>query len=313
MHFSSKLQHFRKVFLNFLLFTSVALAAQCAVAGAFEEGDYVGTGFEVRKDGKVLFNHTMIYKLNSSLQIKRLSNDLYEFTINAAIKQSKNSKIMKERRVDQFRVRWKSDNEGELLNQSPMHKNDLCRFEITSGSLKLDCWVEHNQVWETQYYQSKQPAIENVSNDKIGLVEIFDIFCISSRLKLSQFKAASDYALESQRFKTLEMIDEKTLNLSNPDASLGYSLIIERMPYFILFGERAETFGGPFCSVVTELGHLEVVSLIKDNFTTFNFLDQQKLGPNEISLFAGFVPNMSDVALSVQTAYEISSISLYFR
>jgi len=313
MHFSSKLQHFRKLFLNVLLFTSVALAAQCAFAGAFEEGDYVGTGFEVRKDGKVLFNHTMIYKLNSSLQIKRLSNDLYKFTINAEIQQSKDSKVIKERRVDQFRARWKSNSEGELLNQSPLHKNDRCRFEINSGSLKLDCWIERNQVWETQYYQSKNLVIENVSNDKIGLVEIFDFFCTSSRLKLSQFKTASEYALESQRFKTLERIDEKTLKLSNPDASLGYSLIIERMPYFILFGERAETFGGPFCSVVTELDHLAAVTLIKDNFTTFNFLDQQRLGPNEISVFIGFVPNMSDVALSVQTAYEISSLSLYFR
>ena len=313
MYLSSKFPDIRKLFLYFFLFTWVAITAPILLAAEFGEGDYVGTGFEVRKDGKVLFNHTMIYKLNSSLQIERLSNDLYKFTINAEIQQSKSSTVMKDRRVDRFRVLWKSHSEGELINQSSRHKDDRCRFEIKGGSLKLDCWIERNQVWETQYYQAKNSVDNNVSNHEIGFAEIFDIFCISSRLKLAQFKTVGEYAHTSQQFETLEKIDAKTLNLSNPDASVGYSLIIDRMPYFILFGERAETFGGPFCSIITELDHLEAVTLIKDNFTTFNFLDQQKLGPNEISVFEGFIPNMSDVALSVQTAYEMSSISLYSK
>ena len=313
MHLSSRFPHFSKLFLNFLLFTWLAIVAPSVLAVEFKEGDYVGTGFEVRKDGQVLFNHTMIYKLDSSLQIKHLSNDLYKFTVNAELQQSKNSKVMKERRVDQFRVLWKSNSEGELINQNPRHKDDRCRFEINSGSLKLDCWIERNQVWETQYYQSKNSDHANSSNNEIVFVEIFDIFCISSRLQLSQFKTVGEYARENQRFKTLEKIDEKPLGISNHDASLGYKLIIERVPYFILFGERAEAFGGPFCSVITEVEHLEAVLLIKDNFTTFNFLDQEKLGVNEISVFAGFVPNMPDIALSVQTAHGMSSISLYSR
>ena len=313
MHLSSKLPDIRKLFLNFLSFIWVASIASSLFAAEFGEGDYVGTGFEVRKDGKVLFDHTMIYKLNSNLQIERLSKDLYKFTINAEIQQSKSSKVMKDRRVDRFRVLWKSHSEGELVNQSSRHKDDRCRFEIKGGSLKLDCWIERNQVWETQYYQSENLAHDNSGNSKIGFVEIFDIFCISSRLKLSHFKTVGENARENQRFTSLEEIDQKTLSLSNPDASLGYSLIIDRMPYFILFGERAETFGGPFCSIITEIDHLEAVKLIKDNFTTFKFLDRQKLGPNEISIFAGLVPNISEVALSVQTAYEMSSISLYSR
>ena len=313
MHFSSNLPDIRKLFLNFLSFIWVASIASSLFAAEFGEGDYVGTGFEVRKDGKVLFDHTMIYKLNSNLQIERLSKDLYKFTINAEIQQSKSSKIMKDRRVDRFRVLWKSQTEGELINQSSRHKDDRCLFEIKGGSLKLDCWIERNQVWETQYYKSGNSVHENLSSNEIGFAEIFDIFCISSRLNLVQFKTVGEYAGESQQFTTLEEIDQKTLSLSNPDASLGYSLIINRMPYFILFGERAETFGGPFCSIITEIDHLEAVKLIKDNFTTFKLLDQQKLGPNELSVFAGFAPNMSDVALSVQTAYEMSSISLYSR
>ena len=67
MYLSSKFPDIRKLFLHFFLFTWVAITAPILLAAEFGEGDYVGAGFEVRKDGKVLFNHTMIYKLNSSL------------------------------------------------------------------------------------------------------------------------------------------------------------------------------------------------------------------------------------------------------
>ena len=313
MHISSKLLHLANFFFKYLTLPWLAITASTLSAGEFEEGDYFATGFEVRQNGKILFDDTMVYRLESGLQIQRVSSDHYKFTVSAEIQQTKKSKVLRERRVDQFRVLWRSDNDGELVNLNPKHKEDRCRFELQNGGLKLDCWIARNQVWETQYYQSKNSSQGAVTKNTKGFVETFDVFCISTRLQLSQFEAVGEYAQKTKQFNTLQKVDQQTLGLSNPDANLGYSLMIDRTPYFILFGERSESFGGPFCSVITELGHSASVDIIKDYFTTFKFLDEQKLGLNQITVFTGFVPNMPDVALSVQTAYEMSSISLYMR
>ena len=309
----SKLSYFLGLFFKYLTLPWLAIFASTLFASELKEGDYFATGFEVRQNGKILFDDTMVYRLSSSLQIQRVSGDHYKFIVSAEIQQTKESKVLKERRVDQFRALWRSDNEGELLNLSPKHKDDRCRFELQNGGLKLDCWIARNQVWETQYYQSKNSTQGAVTKDITGFAEIFDVFCISTRLQLSQFQAVGEYVEKTKQFNTLQKVDQKTLGLSNPDANLGYSLMVGKTPYFLLFGERSESFGGPFCSVITELGHSESVAFIKSHFTTFKFLDKQKLGSNQITVFTGFIPNMLDVALSVQTAYGMSSISLYVK
>jgi hypothetical protein len=111
--------------------------------------------------------------------------------------------------------------------------------------------------------------------------------------------------------KYINRIDASALSLYNPDADIGYKFFSKNTPYFVLFGERDKANGGPFCSVLASTSHQEVINIIKQDFTAFNLLDRRKIGPNEITLFEGVVPTLPDVIIGIQTAYEISSISIY--
>jgi hypothetical protein len=167
------------------------------IAGEFKEGAYTGTGFEVRKNEKVVSSNSIVHRFESKLTIKKLSKNTYKFNLTAEVQQSANTKTIRKQRVDELKVLWRSETEGELINTNSKHKNDRCHFNYANDNLEIKCWIPRNQLWETQYYESEDKPVS--SNDlDFGVSGILDTFCISTRLQLVRFKAAFGYSIEKK-------------------------------------------------------------------------------------------------------------------
>lgn len=138
----------KTILLSFL----ITFYAVFSNASEILPGKYIGTGFSVEKDGKVVFTDKMIHKFDSELIVKKIGGSSYQFTVNAEVQQKPNSKIIKDRRVDKFDALWRSETEGRLINKNPQYSKDECRFSYNDSILQIDCWIARHSAWEKQTY-----------------------------------------------------------------------------------------------------------------------------------------------------------------
>ena len=84
--------------------------------------------------------------------------------------------------------------------------------------------------------------------------------------------------------------------------------------YFVTYGSRQQTFGGPFCSIMVEnVSFLEAKTVIKEYFSSFKFVKDDKMGLSSVSLFVGPAPGyQKDLVMAVQTEAGLSNFSFFF-
>ena len=86
---------------NILLILFCLIGVQLS-ANEFLEGKYKGLGFSVEKYGQLLFSDKKVHSYSSSLEIRKLSSNTYEFIVSVELQPDQKSKKVTDRRVDSF-------------------------------------------------------------------------------------------------------------------------------------------------------------------------------------------------------------------
>tara|TARA_B100001250_G_scaffold409999_1_gene435545 strand:- start:1137 stop:1565 length:429 start_codon:yes stop_codon:yes gene_type:complete len=118
-------------------------------------GTFAGTGFSLEKNGSFIFTNKDLHYHNSHLKIRKVSEDLYELIISIYLQKSKNSKTVRDTRVDKYKIEWIDHSRGVLINQKPQYSRERSEFLISSKKLIIKSQISRNGVIETQSYKIK--------------------------------------------------------------------------------------------------------------------------------------------------------------
>ena len=116
-------------------------------------GTFPGVSFSLDKNGVSIFSNEDVHYHKSTLQIKKISNNIYEFTIAVYLQDTPDSKALSETRFDRYRVIWKSENMGSLINERSEFDKELSEFLLLSGNFTIKSLVSTSGIIETQTYK----------------------------------------------------------------------------------------------------------------------------------------------------------------
>ena len=140
-----------------------------------------------------------------------------------------------------------------------------------------------------------------------NFARVFEAICIASKLEAERINAL----LEMQQ--SHEFVEATKLALMSPDADAGAMFLNNGKVYFTAYGARSDIHGGAFCSLGAEgFTHSDLKRLMKNYFTTFSFMADERIGGSNVSVYEGFLPGFpKHMAVSIQSDYGISVLSLY--
>ena len=116
-------------------------------------GTFPGVGFSLEKNGVSIFSNEDVHYHKSTLQITKISGHLYEFTVSVYLQDTPKSKALSETRVDRYKVIWKGENKGSLINERFEYDKELTEFLLLSGNLTIKSLVSTSGIIETQTYK----------------------------------------------------------------------------------------------------------------------------------------------------------------
>lgn len=145
------------------------------------------------------------------------------------------------------------------------------------------------------------------ADEELNYARVFEAVCITSRLEPKRINALLKI---QQRHEFIEATD---LALSAPDADAGALFLNNGTIYFVLYGARSDIHGGAFCSLGTEgFAHSDLKRLIKNYFSTFSFMADERIGGSSVSVYEAFLPGFpKDMGVSIQSDLGISVVSLF--
>ena len=115
-------------------------------------GKFNGIGFSLEKNGVSILSHKDFYYHHSNLKIKKISPDIYELAVTVYLQKTLGSKALSDDRVDRYKVIWKSDFLGALINEKIKYKRDISEFLLSNDTLIIKSQIADSGVIETQSY-----------------------------------------------------------------------------------------------------------------------------------------------------------------
>lgn len=152
---------------------------------------------------------------------------------------------------------------------------------------------------------------QEINSSELIAAQTINQFCIQTALNNSNFENAIKYAIESGFIERSQKLDNNQLvNIGNAD--LGILAKIGENVYAIAIGQRKLQGLTPFCSVTTEISHLEARELVENQFTTFKLNSTEVIGGDEVATYRGYLPGFShDLAIGLQSSWGMTSIGLF--
>ena len=135
-------------FLTFIFSTSLFASERELPVGTFS-----GVSFSLDKNGVSIFSNEDVHYHKSTLQIKKISGHIYEFVVAVYLQDTPKSKALSETRVDRYKVIWKTENMGSLINERIEYDKELSEFILHSGNLTIKSLVSTSGIIETQTYK----------------------------------------------------------------------------------------------------------------------------------------------------------------
>ena len=119
-------------------------------------GTFYGIGFSLEKNGVSIFSHENLYYHNSNLEIKKISPDIYELTTSVSLQYTQQSKALSDNRVDRYKIIWRNELMGSLINEKVEYKRELSEFLLSGDKLIIKSQIAASGIIETQYYRITQ-------------------------------------------------------------------------------------------------------------------------------------------------------------
>ena len=116
-------------------------------------GTFPGVSFSLEKNGVSIFSNEDVHYHKSTLQIKKISGHIYEFVVAVYLQDTPKSKALSETRVDRYKVIWKGENKGSLINERIEYDKEISEFLLLSGNLTIKSLVSTSGIIETQTYK----------------------------------------------------------------------------------------------------------------------------------------------------------------
>ena len=116
-------------------------------------GTFPGVSFSLDKNGVSIFSNEDVHYHKSTLQIKKISRNIYEFTIAVYLQDTPDSKALSETRFDRYKVIWKSESMGSLINERIEYDKELSEFLVLADKFTIKSLVSTSGIVETQTYK----------------------------------------------------------------------------------------------------------------------------------------------------------------
>ena len=116
-------------------------------------GTFRGISFSLEKNGEAIFSNKDLHYNKSTLQIKKVLSDIYDFTFAVYLQHTPESRALTDTRVDRYKVIWKSETMGLLINQREEYDEELSEFLLLADKLTIKSLVSTSGIIETQIYR----------------------------------------------------------------------------------------------------------------------------------------------------------------
>ena len=116
-------------------------------------GTFRGDSFSLEKNGVIIFSNKDVHFNKSTLQITKVSSHIYDFKVAVYLQYTPDSKALTDTRIDRYKVIWKSENKGALINQREEHDKELSEFLILADNFTIKSLVSASGIIETQTYK----------------------------------------------------------------------------------------------------------------------------------------------------------------
>ncbi len=116
-------------------------------------GTFRGDSFSLEKNGVLIFSNKDLHFNKSTLQITKVSSHIYDFTVAIYLQYTPDSKALTDTRIDRYKVIWKNETMGVLINQREQYDNELSEFLLLPNNFTIKSLVSTSGIIETQTYK----------------------------------------------------------------------------------------------------------------------------------------------------------------
>ena len=115
-------------------------------------GTFRGISFSLEKNGQEIFSNKDVHYNKSTLQITKVSSDIYDFTFAVYLQHTPEARALTDTRIDRYKVIWKNETMGALINQREEYEKELSEFLLLSDKFTIKSLVSTSGIIETQTY-----------------------------------------------------------------------------------------------------------------------------------------------------------------
>ena len=115
-------------------------------------GTFRGISFSLEKNGQAIFSNKDVHYNKSTLQITKVLSDTYDFTFAVYLQHTPESRALTDTRIDRYKVIWKSETMGALINQREEYEKERSEFLLLSDKFTIKSLVSTSGIIETQTY-----------------------------------------------------------------------------------------------------------------------------------------------------------------
>ena len=138
-------------FIWFLIF--IFSTASFASERELPAGTFRGVSFLLEKNGVSILSNKDVHYNKSTLQITKVSSHIYDFTFAVYLQFTPDSKTLTDTRIDRYKVIWRSETMGALINQREEHDKELSEFLLLADKFTIKSLVSTSGIIETQTYK----------------------------------------------------------------------------------------------------------------------------------------------------------------
>ena len=135
-------------FLIFIFSTALFASERELPAGIFH-----GVSFSLEKNGVSIFSNKDVHYNKSTLKITKVSSDIYDFTFAVYLQLTPEAKALTDTRIDRYKVIWRSETMGALINQREEYDKELSEFLVLADKFTIKSLVSTSGIIETQTYR----------------------------------------------------------------------------------------------------------------------------------------------------------------
>ena len=138
-------------FIWFLIF--IFSTASFASERELPAGTFRGVSFSLEKNGVTIFSNKDVHYNKSTLKITKVSSDIYDFTFAVYLQLTPEAKALTDTRIDRYKVIWRSETMGALVNQREEYDKELSEYLLLADKFTIKSLVSTSGIIETQTYK----------------------------------------------------------------------------------------------------------------------------------------------------------------